>query len=412
MPTAVKAAYGALSDTGLAREAVYGTALTPTTFMPMTGNGLNLDPGLFSPKLMFGHREVNSFALQGQYKNTGAIAGPLWPTNAATLIPGAIGPDAQPGYGVVGATGSGSTTLSSPSAAGATSVSVAASAGFSVGQVVQVDVNNTTGPTTAECRKITTITGSGPYAINLDSALTYAHASGVAVIGVVAPYTHAIQQAVALSSYTVEKCLGGPALYGGESLQFAGARVNKLSINATATDAEVTLSADMVAQSVGVLDTPSTVAVVTEEPFVFAEATLSLFGQTLAIATGFTLDIDNKLESTYTFNGSHNLQFLTPTTFEATGKVDMVWQSFDDVTWGYFSKMLQAANGVLTFTLAHPSSGGSVSFSCPQVYIKSLPEDPKMENIITSTLNYVSFLNLAAGNSISATIVNSAYLPL
>lgn len=410
MPTDVTAKFGAMSDTGLVLETGgFGVAQLPDTFMPMTGNSLNLDPGLFSPKVMFGHRDANTFALNGQYKNAGTIAGPLWPTNAATLIPGAIGPDAQPGYGVTGAVGTGSTTLSAASIAGATTVTVAAATGFTQGQVVQIDVNNTATPTTSECRKITTISGT---TLTLDKALTYAHASGVALIGVQALYTHSIQQAVALSSYTVEKNLGGPASLGGESLQFAGARVNKLSLNVTATDAEAALSADMVAKSAAVLDSPTEVTIVDEMPYVFAECTLSLFGETVAQASGFTMDVDNKLISTYTFNQSHNLNFLTPGMLEVTGKIDNVWQSFDDATWGYWTQMQTGGHGVLTFTLAHPTSGGSVAFSCPNVYLKTDGVDPKAEDIVMESLNYVAFLDLSAGNTITATVENSSYLPM
>jgi len=409
MTTQVTAKFGAMSDTGMAKEVTFGTALSATTYFPMTGNGMNIDPGLFSPTLMFGHRDKNSFALNGQFKNAGTLAGPVWPTNAATLIPGAIGPDAQPGYGVVGTAGTGSTTLSAGSTAGATTVTVTSATGFTVGQVVQIDVNSTTVPTTAECRKITNIAGS---TLTLDVALTYAHASGVALIGVQAPYTHSIQQAVALSSYTVEKNLGGPASLGGESILFAGSRVNKLSINVTATDAEAALSADMVAQSAAVLDAPTNPVVVNEMPYVFAEGTLSLFGQTVAQASGFTMDIDNKLISTYTFNQSHNLQFLTPGMLEVSGKIDLVWQSFDDATWGYWTQALNGGHGVLTFTLAHPTNGGTVTFSCPTVYIKTATEDPKPEDIVMESLNYVAFLNLSTGNTISATIIDSQYTAL
>lgn len=413
MTTQVTAKFGAMSDTGMAKEVTFGTPLSATTYFPMTGNGMNIDPGLFSPKLMFGHRDANSFALNGQFKNAGTLAGPLWPTNAATLIPGAIGPDAQPGYGVTGAAGTGSTTLSSSTAVNATVIPVAAATGFTVGQIVQVDVNNPATPTTAECRKITTISGTN---VTLDVALTYAHASGAAVIGVLptaaANFTHSIQQAVALSSYTVEKNLGGPASLGGQSILFAGSRVNKLSINVTATDAEAALSADMVAQSAAVLDTPTNPAVVNEMPYVFSEASLSLFGQTVAQASGFTMDVDNKLISTYTFNGTHNLQYLTPGMLEVSGKIDLVWQSFDDTTWGYWTQALNGGHGVLTFTLTHPSSGGSVSFSCPNVYIKTPTEDPKPEDIVMESLAYLAFLSLSTNNTISATVIDTSYLPL
>jgi hypothetical protein len=408
MTTAVTAKFGALSDTGMAQEAVYGQPLSATTYFPMTGNGMNIDPGLFSPTLMFGHRDKNSFALNGQFKNAGTLAGPVWPTNAASLIPGAIGADAQAGYGVVGTAASGSTTLSGGVSAGATTITVASATGFTTGQIIQLDVNNTATPTTSECRKIT-VSGS---TFTLDKPLAYAHLTGVAVVGVQAPYTHSIQQAVALPSYTVEKCLGGPASLGGQSILFAGSRVNKLSINVTATDAEAALSADMVAQSAAVLDSPTTVAVINEMPYVFAEGTLSLFGQTVAQASGFTMDIDNHLISTYTFNQSHNLQFLTPGMLEVSGKIDLVWQSFDDATWGYWTQALNGGHGVLSFTLAHPTNGGSVSFSCPNVYIKTDADDPKPEDIVMESLNYLAFLNFATNNTISATIIDSSYLPL
>ncbi len=409
MTTDVTAKFGAMSATGVAEEEVYGEALSATTYFPMTGNGMNIDPGLFSPTLMFGHRDKNSFALNGQFKNAGTLAGPVWPTNAAMLIPGAIGADAQPGYGVTGSSPASSTTLAAGITAASSAISLTSATGYAVGSIVQVDVNSPTTPTTTECRKIATLTGTTG---TVDAPWSYDHASGVAVSVVQAPFTHSIQQAVALPSFTVEKCLGGPEVLGGQSILFAGSRVNKLSINVTATDAEAAMSADMVAQSAAVLDSPTNVAVVNEMPYVFAEGTLSLFGETVAQANGFTMDIDNHLISTYTFNQSHNLQFLTPGMIEVSGKIDLVWQAFDDATWGYWTKALTGGHGVLSFTLAHPTNGGSVSFSCPNVYIKTDSEDPKPEDIVMESLNYLAFLNLATDDTISATIIDSSYLSL
>lgn len=259
-------------------------------------------------------------------------------------------------------------------------------------------------PTTSECRKISSIAANN---ITVATPFTYAHTTGAAVNTVAAPFSHSVQQANVLSSYTIEKNLGGF-----ESLQFAGSRVNKLSFSAVTTDTEAQMTVDFVAQSVAVLTSPTTISVVNEMPFVFSEGVVSLFGQTLAQATSFTMDIENALASTYTFNGSHNLQFLTPTTLHVSGKVDVVWQSFDDVTWGYFNKMLAAGNGVLTFTLTHPSNGGSVSLSASNVYIKGVPDNLKMEDIITSTIEYEAFLNYTTNTTVSAAIVNSSYLPL
>jgi hypothetical protein len=412
MPTAIQTKWGSLSDTGFGREtAGFGVLKTPNSFFPMSGNSLNLDPGLFSPKVMMGFREANSFPLNGQYKNSGTVAGPIFPTNGSLVIPGAIGPDAQPGYGITGSSAASATTISSPITANSTAFALTLATGYAVGDVIQVDVNLPATPTTTECRKIATLTGTSG---TVDVAWTYAHASGVAVSVVTAPFTHRVQEAVQLSSFTVEKNLGGPSAYGGESLQFTGARVGKLSINATTTDAEMTMSADMTAQSYTILDSPTPVSIVNESPFVFAEGTLSLFGQTLAQAQSFSMDIENGLVSSYTFNQSHNLEFLSPVTLMVSGKMDVIWDSFDDATWGYLTQETNGTGGALSFAAVHPGSptAGSVTFSCPNVFLKSVQEQPKFEDVITSTLSWMAFLDFTTGNSVSATIVNASYLPL
>jgi hypothetical protein len=349
---------------------------------------------------------VNTFPLYGQFKNAGSITGPLFPTNAASLIPAAIGPDASAGYGVTGTTGTGTSTLSGATSAGATTVTLQTGGGasFSVGQVVQVDVNNTTGPTTAECRKISSIATD---TLTLDKALTYAHANSAPVKGVVAPYTHSVQQANSLSSLTVEKNLGSY-----QSLQFSGARVNKLDIQVTNGNQEATLSADMMAKHAAVLDTPSSIAITNEMPFVFAEASLNLNSQAVAQATSADLSIENGLKDTYTFNGSHELQFLTPLTRTISFKSDLVFTSLDDATWGYYTQMVGGTDFSATLGLTHPASAGSVSFTMPKARIKSYSDAVKIDDVILSTISFDVYLNLTTLQTISASIVNSQYLPL
>ncbi len=403
MPSTVVERYGSLSATGLAKEVTFGTPVLPTGFVPMTGNELQLDVGLFSPKVMFGQRDLNTFPLYGQYKLAGALNAPLFPTNGSLLIAGAIGPDAQAGYGVTGTASTPSTTLASPSVATATSVSVTSAAGLSIGQIVQIDVNNTVGPTTAECRKITNLVST---TVTLDTALTYAHAASVAFDVVLAPFTHTIRQANALSSFTVEKDMGGF-----DSLQFAGARINKFNISTQNGDTEATFSADLVAKSSAVLDSPSAISIVSESPFVFAEATLTLFSDAVIQCTDFSMDIENGLVSTYTFNSSHNLQFLTPVTRRVSGKIDVVFTSLDDADWGYYTKMINGSSGALVFALTHPASGGSITFTLPLVYLKLATDAVKMEDVIMTSLSYEAFLNLSTLQTISASVVDSQYLP-
>lgn len=97
-PTIVEAP-GSESATGLAVETTYGTPVAATTFLPMTGNGMETDPGWFSPGLMMNVRDKQVFNMYGEQKNTGTIEGPLFPSNAVPLIVAAIGTDAVTGSG-------------------------------------------------------------------------------------------------------------------------------------------------------------------------------------------------------------------------------------------------------------------------------------------------------------------------
>ena len=91
--------YGSLSATGLSKESVFGTPISASTFLPMTANTMETDPGWFSPDLMMAIRDKQVFNLQGEEKFAGAIDGPLFPSNAMELIVSAIGADTVSGSG-------------------------------------------------------------------------------------------------------------------------------------------------------------------------------------------------------------------------------------------------------------------------------------------------------------------------
>lgn len=391
---------GALSATGLAKESTFGTPVAASTFLPMSANTMEEDSGWFSPTLMQGYRDKQIYNLYGEAKFTGSITGPIFPSNAMALMVASIGADAQPGAGVTGTVGSGSTTLSGTVTAGATSITVASASGFSTGQVVQIDVNSGTS-TTSECRKIT-VSGT---TFTLDSALTYGHASGVAVIGVVAPYTHTINQANTLPSLTVEKNLGGY-----QSLQFAGCRVNKFDLKAPVGNSPVEITADMMAQSVQVLNTPTAISVANELPFVFAEAALTIYGSSRAEASNVGISVENGVKETYTF-GNHGPAFLTPVNLHATGAIDLVWSSLNDPTYGDFNRMANGTLGALTFTLTHPSSNGTITINLPQIALSKYANDVKAEDVIMSSLTYEASRPLSGASqfTIQATVVNSVY---
>lgn len=394
--------YGSLSATGLAKETTFGTPVAATTFLPMAGNTMEEDIGWFAPHLMQGVRDYQVYNLQGEAHYTGAIDGPLFPSNAMALLVASIGQDAAPGQGVVGTAGSGSTTLAGSVSAGASSITVASATGFSTNQIVQIDVNSGT-TTTSECRKIT-VSGT---TFTLDQPLTYAHNSGVAVIGVVAPFTHTISQQNTLPSLTVEKNLGSF-----QSLQFAGCRVNKFDLKAPVGNEAVNLTADIMGQSVTTLSSPTAISVTNELPFVFSEASVSVFGTARTDASNVNISIENGLKETYTYSGNHGPSFLTPVTLHVSGSFDVVWSSLTDSTYGDWTKIHNQTLGALTFSLTHPASGGTITISLPQVVLSKFANDLKMEDVIMSSLSFEASRPLTGASqyTVQATVVNSVYL--
>ena len=315
---AITERFGSLSATGLIKEASFGVPLTPTTFLPMTGNGMQSDPGWFSPALMMATRDKQVFNLYGEQANVGAIEGPLFPSNAIELLVAAIGTDA--------------------------------------------------------------------------------------VTGTVTPYTHTISQANTLPSLTVEKNIGGF-----QSLQFAGARVGKFTVKAPVGNEPVSISADMVAQSVAILTSPTAVSITNELPFVFAEASLTLMTHARADVTNVQLEIDNGLKSTYTYSGNHGPSFISPISLKVSGTIDVVWSSLNDATYGDFTTMTNGTLGALSLAFAHPGVGGfGVTFSCPQVVLSKVAPDVKYEDVVLSTMSFESSKPLTGGSqySIQAVVLN------
>jgi hypothetical protein len=310
--------FGSLSATGLAKESVFGAPITATTFLPMTGNGMQSDPGWFSPQLMMATRDRQVFNLYGEQTNVGAIEGPLFPSNAVQLLVASIGTDA--------------------------------------------------------------------------------------VAGTVSPYTHTLSQANTLQSLTVEKNIGGF-----QSLQFAGTRVGKLTVKAPVGNEPVSISADMVAQSVAILSSPTAVSITNELPFVFAEASLTLLTHARADVTNVQLEIDNGLKSTWTYSANHGPSFISPISLKVSGTIDVVWSSLNDSTYGDFTTMQNGTLGALSLAFAHPGGGGfSVTFNCPQVALAKVAPDVKYEDVVMSTLSFEASKPLTGGSqySIQAVVVN------
>jgi hypothetical protein len=466
---------GALSATGLAVEAVFGTAAAATSFQPSMGNTMEEDPGWFSPALMQNLRDKQVYNLYGEAKYTGTLSGPLFPSEAMELLVCSIGKDAAVGYGVAApASVPTSTTLNGATLAGATTMTVTSATGFAIGQqvvvdtggyqefrlisnvagttitladalswphatlaavttgttttlsalsaanattvtvtsasgivagttIIQIDVNSVSGVTTSEIRKVTTVVST---TLTLDSALTYGHASGAQVTIVVAPFSHQIIEQNTLPSLTVEKNIGGY-----QSLQFAGCRVGKFNLKAPTGNTPVEVAVDLSGRSVATLTTPTGVTLVNEEPFVFAEANLTMFSTLRTEVSVVNLAIDNGLKETYTYSNQHGPSFITPCTLMVNGTIDLVWDSLTDATYGDFNRMANGTVGALQFSVVHPSSAGTIYFNLPQIVLSKFANDLKMEDVVMSTLTYEASRPLAGSTlfTIAALVVNNTY---
>lgn len=403
-PTIVEKS-GALSGTGFAKEtAGFGVPAVANTFLPMASNTLDEDPGWFSPTLMQGIRDKQVYNLYGEAKFTGAVTGPIFPSNAMQLMVASIGQDAPPGYGVTGTTPTSSTTLGALITAATNTFTLTSPTGYAVNSIIQVDTNVPGTPTTTECRKILTLVGSSG---TVDTPWVYGHANGVAVSVVVAPFTHTVNQANTLASLTVEKNIGGF-----QSLQFAGCRVNKFDLKCPVGNTAVEMTADMMGQSVAVMNTPTAITVVNELPFVFSEAALTVFGQVRNDVTSTSIAIENGLKDTYTYSGFHGPSFITPVSLHSSGAIDVVFDSLNDSTYGDWTKMANGTLGAFSFTLTHPSSAGTITITQPQIVLSKYGADLKTDGVVMSSLTYEASRPLSGSSqfTIGATVVNNVWL--
>lgn len=310
-------AYAGLSATGVAGESVFGTAVAPTSFLPMSSNTFEVDPGWFSPEVMQGVRDGQIYNLYGEATYNGTVAGPLFPGNGIALLVYAIGTDV--------------------------------------------------------------------------------------VSGTAAPYTHTVSQANQLKSVTVEKNIGGV-----QSLRFAGVRINKLSLKCAAGNTPAELSVDGVGQSAAIVGTPAAVSVANEMPFVFSEASLTLFSNLRAEVSSVDMNLENTVKSSYTYSGQHGPSFITPTKLHVSGQVDLVWSSLNASTYGDFTSMTNGTLGALSFALAHPvAANGSVTVNCPQVVLSKFSNDLKIGEVVMATLTYEASKTLPSGNTVNAVVTNS-----
>ncbi len=186
---------------------------------------------------------------------------------------------------------------------------------------------------------------------------------------------------------------------GFQSLQYTGCQVNKYTVKGQAGNTEATVTADIIAQAVGLLTTPSAVTFVDESPFVFSEYTLTWNGITLPQSANFTLAIDNGVTRVWTFNGTPQPQFVPALHLMVNGQFDAVFDSINDPSYGFFSQILNETDAALTLTLEHPTNGLSIEFEMPNVRLAKEEIPPEVTKVITETVHFEAHRSLSASPS-------------
>lgn len=179
MPPAITFASN-LSQLALGREAQAGTAVPPTTLLPVDKADLSDEIAKIEDKAWRGSLVGVYNVVPGPVYSSLSFSGPVLADSFPYLLSNILGDNVYS----AAPTGSGATTLSAPvNVVGAPSVTAAAV--VAPGTVIQID----TGPA-AEVRTVTTTTGTAPnVTVNLNAPLNGLHASGVALVPVAAPFT-------------------------------------------------------------------------------------------------------------------------------------------------------------------------------------------------------------------------------
>jgi len=400
---------GTISRLSYAKEAVYGTPINPTTtLLPVKSAEFDTNPDYQDIQVMDGSGDATKYLIPGQQAVTGNATYPLLPDAGFDFIAGSIGLESE----TVGTTATGgsalSTTLSGAVTKGATTITLASTP--AEGDILMIDDAGNG----AECRKVSTVTGAGPYDCTLDQALDRAHADGATVTKVIAPFTHTLAPGLVLPSYTIETYQGGVGSV--SSHQYAGALVSKLKfVGDNKTAPEVT--PDFICQEEVLLDSGdiSDPTAGTSQPITWDQTT-ALFGTAGEDADGtFTantdletmeIDVDNTAKSDFTQSGHLYATRVNATAKKITGKATFYYK--DDATfWTPFKSKTPVAMQYKALN----SAGYGVIWTFPQTVWAQYKRPFKFADFITEELSFTVKQDLTLGTQLRLSLLDAHYLP-
>ena len=376
----------------------------------MVANAMEVDPGLFFPPVIVGQPDEFIFGLYGQEKDGGAIDAPIFPTNGIAMLAYALGgadivTGSSPGpyTHTIGERGTGQP----PSMTVEKIIGGKQSLIFPGSKVAKYTLKGQATDTEASAA-IDMMSQSFQIGTSPGVSTTIAVGSNAAILP---------QATIHVASTTGAPTDGLAYIVttaGTEIVQYTGVSGGNTLTGCTGgTGTMSTGGAVLFSSTMGV---PS---YVNEEPFVFAEFILDWKGAQISQAGNFTIEIDTGVKPTYTFNGSHEAQFITATKIGAKGSFDVVWDALNDADglgYDFFSQIQEMANGAspasLSFALTHPATGYGITLSMPNVFLAKSQHPVKLGDVVMETIEFTAARPPGASYTIQAVIVNgtsSAY---
>lgn len=309
---------------GIANESTQGTPVAMTATVLVDEMKPKDSPKFLDDKSWRGSMATDAFAkIQGVKTAELELGGPAYGDGLGYFLRNILGDMAVTGT----STGSGGTTLSSSAAAGATSISTAATIPAST--AVQIGTG-----ATGEVVITGTPSGSGPYTIPIttpSTGLAYAHASAQAVQPVTGPYTQAHSLLNSGSgqpiSHTITHFLGPTATSGAR--QYPGACFSELGLKWNAESELLTWSGKATAWpsvALGATPTanPSTVLPVASWRMLLGIGGPASGGTLINTVTDGELTIKRELSPYFTVTGAQNPYIIQRGGLSVEGKLGFV----------------------------------------------------------------------------------------
>lgn len=307
-----------LQRVGVAVETVQGTAVVPAVTIPVDAFTPEDKNVFLDDKALRGSMTEPFIRVAGVKASDLDISGPAYFDTLPYFLSNVFGDIVSSGT----YTGSGTTTLNSSSAVGATSISTVASIAGST--LIQIDTG-----TSSEVRLTTGVSGAGPYTVTFATALNVAHAGGATVKPITSPYSHAFAVkntgTAQPASMTITDYQGPTASTGTRA--YAGVCFSEVGLKGTAESGLVEFSGKAMgwpsASAAAFTTAPSAIS-----PQPAWEATIGLNGTVgsaqIKTVNDWELSIKRELEAIYTAQNVQTPYFIQRGKLTVSGRMTIV----------------------------------------------------------------------------------------